>query len=330
MPVPVLLADQQQSLRQVLITEHQYWELGEAITACDEERANIIALINNVPCILHLENRTGLKIMTTVVQKGLSRALHGEIYPDINDDGRRFDAFFCEINRIVSTEILGSVGNPSQWECPCDRSRHELGVICLDNTKTRKVVNGMDKIIDLCIDPVECLKWKECIAEYRNAIVLLRKKTDLSNEEVKRFQQHVDMFFVTWVSLLSHEGVTNYIHMLGAGHIGEYLLHHRNLYKHSQQGWEAFNALLKTFFFWRTGRGGAGNRGTGIKSKIIPIARWLSRRVLWLMGYDYNKVLHELNQEQHVYDRYDESDSDEESYCSDDDEIVHDSDDSVN
>jgi len=36
--------------------------------------------------------------------------------------------------------------------------------------------------------------------------------------------------------------------MLGAGHIGEYLLHHRNLYKHSQQGWEAFNALLKTFF----------------------------------------------------------------------------------
>jgi len=118
--------------------------------------------------------------------------------------------------------------------------------------------------------------------------------------------------------------------MLGAGHIGEYLLHHQNLYKHSQQGWEAFNALLKTFFFRCTGRGGAGNRGTGIKSKIIPIARWLSWRVLWLMGYNYNKVLHELNQEQHVYDRYDESDSDEESYCSDDDEIVHDSDDSVN
>ncbi len=58
----------------------------------------------------------------------------------------------------------------------------------------------------------------------------------------------MDNFYVTWIDLLLHEGVTNYIHMLGAGHIGEYLLHHQNLYEHSQQGWEVFNALLKTFF----------------------------------------------------------------------------------
>jgi len=110
-------------------------------------------------------------------------------------------------------------------------------------------VNKIETIIELCIAPGdECLKWKDCIAEYKHAMVLLRKKTDLSNDEVKRFQQHIDVFFVAWVSLLSHEGVTNYIHMLGAGHIGEYLLHHQNLYKHSQQGWEAFNALLKFFF----------------------------------------------------------------------------------
>jgi len=82
----------------------------------------------------------------------------------------------------------------------------------------------------------------------------------------------VDKFYVTWIALLLHEGVTNYIHMLGAGHIGEYLLYHCNLYKHSQQGWEAFNSLLKTFIFCRTGRGGAGNKGMGKKSKIIPIA----------------------------------------------------------
>ncbi len=125
-------------------------------------------------------------------------------------------------------------------------------------------------------------------------MIILHKKCDLTNDEIKQFQQHIDAFYVVWIDLLSHEGVTNYIHMLGAGHIGEYLLHHHNLYKHSQQGWEAFNALLKTFFFRRTGRGGAGNKGTGKKSKIIPIARWLSRRMLWMMGYDYDRVLHEL------------------------------------
>jgi len=93
MPVPDLLAHQQQSLRQALIMEQQYWELGEALAACREESAHIIALINNVPCILHLENWTGLKIFTTVVQKGLSRALSGDLFAEINDVGCRFDMF---------------------------------------------------------------------------------------------------------------------------------------------------------------------------------------------------------------------------------------------
>jgi len=44
----------------------------------------------------------------------------------------------------------------------------------------------------------------------------------------------MDDFYVTWIDLLLHEGVTtNYIHMLGAGHIGKYLLHYHNLYKHT-------------------------------------------------------------------------------------------------
>jgi len=120
MPVPELLADQQQSLQQALVMEHQYWDLGEAIAACDKERANIIALIKNVPCILHLENHTGLKIFTTVVQKGLSRAKSGELFPETKDAGCCFDMFFAKLNHIVCTEILGSANNPSQWECPCD------------------------------------------------------------------------------------------------------------------------------------------------------------------------------------------------------------------
>jgi len=48
---------------------------------------------------------------------------------------------------------------------------------------------------------------------------------------------------------MGHEGVTNYIHMLTTGHISEYLVYWGDLYDHSQQGWEAFNSLIKTFFF---------------------------------------------------------------------------------
>jgi len=166
------------------------------------------------------------------------------------------------INRIVNTKIFGTPDNPSQWECPCDRTQRELGIICLDNMKTRKIVNSIDLFLDLCIgDAEKRMKWKHSISEYRNAMVLLRKKCDLTNAEIKQFQRHIDSFYVSWIELLSQEGVTNYIHMLGAGHIGEYLLHHRNLYKHSQQGWEAFNALLKTFFSVKLAGEERGTRG---------------------------------------------------------------------
>jgi len=249
MPVPQLLLDQQKALKNVMRMEHQYRELGEAIAKCDEDCANTIALINNVPCILHLENRVGIKIFGAVIQRGLSKALDGILYPEIRDVGRRFDSFFTAVNHIVNTTILGTMQNPSQWECPCDRTCRELGIICLDNVRTQKIVNGIDHLLDLCIvNDEERDQWKYCISEYHDAMILLCKKLDLTNDEIKQFQQHVDNFYVTWIDLLSQEGITNYIHMLGAGHIGEYLLYHHNLYKHSQQGWEAFNSLLKTFF----------------------------------------------------------------------------------
>jgi len=111
---------------------------------------------------------------------------------------------------------------------------------------------------------------------------LLRKKTNLTVGELEAFQSHVDQFFAIWVDLTGHEGVTNYIHMLASGHISEYLIYWGNLYDHSQQGWEAFNSLIKTFFFLRTGCGRAGNKGCGSKSQLHPIAHWLSCHIIWM------------------------------------------------
>jgi len=112
--------------------------------------------------------------------------------------------------------------------------------------------------------------------------------------------------------------------MLSAGHIGEYLLHHHNLDKHSQQGWESFNSLLKTFFF-------AVTHGTNMKSKIIPIAQWLSWHVLWLIGYDYTMLLDELlHVQQDQYNNENdsnESSSDDESHSSENDDFSDDIDD---
>jgi len=104
--------------------------------------------------------------------------------------------------------------------------------------------------------------------------------------------------------------------MLGAGHIGEYLLHHHKLYMYPQQGWQDFNSLLKTFFFHC-------NLWYQYEIKIILFGWWLSWHVLWLIGYNYTKVLDELlHVQQHQFnnnnDSY-ESRSDDESNSSEND-----------
>ena len=69
--------------------------------------------------------------------------------------------------------------------------------------------------------------------------------------------------------------------MIGAGHISDYLYKWRSLYQYSQQGWEAMNLLVKTFFFRQTNHGG-GVRGPSKKSRLIHIPRWLQRQFMFL------------------------------------------------
>lgn len=112
-------------------------------------------------------------------------------------------------------------------------------------------------------------------------MILLWKRDDFTNTEIASYQNHADKFFQAWVQLWQIEGITNYIHMIGLGHIADNLYKWKNLYRYSQQGWEAMNSLIKTFFFRRTSHGG-GVRGDSKKSRLIPIARWLQRRLVFL------------------------------------------------
>jgi hypothetical protein len=83
------------------------------------------------------------------------------------------------------------------------------------------------------------------------------------------------------------EGVTNYVHDLHAGHIGDCLFHWRNLHMHWQQGWENVNFAIKRHWFWCTNRGG----GEGRSNRLLPLARWSQRRFAWMMGFEHEQML---------------------------------------
>ena len=95
----------------------------------------------------------------------------------------------------MNTEVLGNTDNPGQWDCPRDRNQKVVGEICLDNNCTRKIIDNFDMFIDLCIpDEAANDKWKVCIGFYQQAITMLWKKDDFSDEEIDQFQSNVDIF----------------------------------------------------------------------------------------------------------------------------------------
>jgi len=51
----------------------------------------------------------------------------------------------------VNTVVIGTDFNPGQWDCPKDKAKKEVGIICLNNNRTRKVINSFDLFVDMCI-----------------------------------------------------------------------------------------------------------------------------------------------------------------------------------
>ena len=149
---------------------------------------------------------------------------------------------------------------------------------------------------------------------------IARQKKDWNEPaEIAAFQLLVDGRFQDWVKLHGKAAITNYVHMLASGHVGEYVFHWGNLYEHSQQGWEAFNALVKSFFFRRTAHGGGRT-----KSRLRGIARWLQRRAIHVCGYDEPKIkefIARLDQEDSVARELEELHENEDGDYDDGDEI---------
>jgi hypothetical protein len=109
----------------------------------------------------------------------------------------------------------------------------------------------------------------------------------------------IDNSFSAYVELsgAGKEGVTNYLHMLGSGHLMYYMKVHRNLYKYSQQGWESLNAKVKLSFFNHTQCG--GNYGVDVeeteRSYLKSIFMYFQREILWISGVAEQYILEKLN-----------------------------------
>jgi hypothetical protein len=121
-------------------------------------------------------------------------------------------------------------------------------------------------------------------ASYHNAIKLLNKHCDQSEDEMDEFQNDADVFFELWVEIFGKQGVTNYVHLIGSGHMLYFLKHYGCLYLYSQQGWQALMGKVQAILHLNTQRGGKRSGEGKTKSFIYPVVIYILRELLWKTG----------------------------------------------
>lgn len=316
LPVTGTLFDRQQRLQQQLVNEQRTRDITQMLADSEPKDQAMYLVLQAVVCILHLENRVGLKSIESILRSGISNAQKGLLdWTVANGASRRQDEYVLRITRTINTKILGSAMAPSQWRFPLTEEGN-MGTLSMDNNRTRSVMNSIELLIEDSFPDSDVNKHLllRCFHRYRSAIILLRKNTDATEAEIRTFQAHIDAWFCDWVKVYGKEGCTNYTHMLSSSHVMRYMQEWKCLHRFSQQGWEAVNALIKSYFFRRTNRGGLA-RNSVKKSKLLGIARWLQRRMMWFSGHGDSLFSNceNSNNESTYDDSNDEGDDDESS-----------------
>ena len=265
------------NLKQYLIMENEIEKMKAVLENRNRlqiQRTPYISLEQAIICILHLENRVG----ETLLKFFLTNSLEA-ITNDTHMTEEEVRQLFQE---KMNREIFGNENKPSQWEIPIDPSQKVLvSAIMFDNRMARIVVEKMESLVNISgMNNEQIIKWKKCLAYYKEMIKMLRQKEDFLDEQIEEFQVLADNFFSIWVNLHGSEGVTNYIHMIGSGHISYYLFQWRNLYRYSQQGWESLNHYIKTVYHQRTQKGGSQGTTGGPSSKVKGIGVWMQRLIM--------------------------------------------------
>ena len=106
----------------------------------------------------------------------------------------------------------------------------------------------------------------------------MNQRTEFSSQNVRGFQTLADKYGEMWREVAGRNGQTNYEHNIVKSHVSYYLNLVENLYRFSQQGFEAVMSRVKCIYHKYIARGG---HGAEVWSHILQICHFLIRNMLW-------------------------------------------------
>jgi hypothetical protein len=138
--------------------------IAAAISQSQEgKEAVMVLIIQAIPCIMHLENRVGEKLITVLLAMAAEQ-FHQE------RGVRSLNKFARYINHIVNTRILGTVVRPKQWKVPISDSGDSVVKVSLSNNKMRTFIDNLDYLVDhVFSNPIHEEQkqiWKQLLNNY--------------------------------------------------------------------------------------------------------------------------------------------------------------------
>ena len=184
-----------------------------------------------IPCILHHNNRTTEKLIQQLLLVGLQS----------NTD--HLKDFVASVNNTVNRDIFGRtfmhINDTSGWRVPMTGDGKQLDDVKLSNVQARDFVKNFKFLVEICTQNCDIeLKdaWLVVYRRFKIVATWLDSKKHFHFEDVCAFQSDADEFCSAYFALTGRDGMTNYFHLLHAGHYSHFLLKYGNSYGYSQQG----------------------------------------------------------------------------------------------
>jgi hypothetical protein len=140
------------------------------------------------------------------------------------------------------------------------------------------------------------MKWADLTQNLIPMWDWIERKEDFGVEDIAKLHKFTSTFINQWMDTTNGNHMTNYIHIVGAGHLSYFAKQYGNLYRFLQQGWESLNKLIKHYYYNNTNHGGSygnggkdsnGNytKGTLSGQHCYPLMRFCQRFMMWKLGY---------------------------------------------
>ena len=286
------------ALKELMKTEQEIWKAQGTMDRLAHSKW--FTAEQAIPCNLHLVCRVMEKIFYQFLSECLNKYKEG-------DNARVRVAFVKATTLHMNTVVLGTKQNPAQWTFPLKdnkgggktvEKRNMTGGTakkCIAGLKYLAIIAYSPQFDQASLDPkllrseneTWATTWHDIMDIFIPLMDLLERKEDFTEEMIMDFHCLCAQFVHKYCDMFQGEGITNYIHLIGAGHLTYYLRKYRNLTKFCQQGWEALNQLLKQYYFNNTNHGGCNGNSKGKMEKFkhcLPLVKLCQRRTMWLLG----------------------------------------------